>query len=67
MNIHIDTEKYPIRVGEVYMNEHMMQTTLLVADIPNDKFILKDADSPWTFESNYSTFAFYWKLYEKTV
>jgi hypothetical protein len=58
-----DYVKYPVILGAEYI--HVVDeiiATLESCDVTQDKIRLKCLDSPWIFESNHATFAYYWKL-----
>lgn len=60
-------EEYPAIIGRTYkstQHPHWPEVILEHADIHEDCFRLKDPGTPWLFECNYETFAFYWELKE---
>jgi hypothetical protein len=54
---------YPVILGAEYIHVHDgTVATLQSCDLKKDFIRLTLNDSPWIFESNHSTFSFYWKL-----
>ena len=58
-----DYNKYPVILGAEYIHvDDLTVATLESCDMKRDMIRLKCLDSPWIFESNHATFAYYWKL-----